>query len=67
MTKSQDPLIKRLQEKIAAITIGDPSLQKNWLGPVTTASALKNYERYSKELTENGARILSGGKRLVRR
>src|SRR6266566_2414414 len=63
--KVADPLIKRLQEKIAAITIGDPSLQKNWLGPVTTASALKNYERYSKELTENGARILSGGKRLA--
>src|SRR5437879_1639363 len=63
--KVADPLIKRLQAKIAAITIGDPSLQKNWLGPVTTASALKNYERYSKELTENGARILSGGKRLA--
>ena len=32
---------------------------------MTTASALKNYERYSKELTENGGRILSGGKRLA--
>src|SRR6188474_3378536 len=63
--KVADPLIKKLQEKIAAITIGDPSRKENWLGPVTTAGALKNYERYSKELTENGGRILSGGKRLA--
>jgi 1-pyrroline-5-carboxylate dehydrogenase len=63
--KVADPLIKKLQEKINAITIGDPSRKENWLGPVTTASALKNYERYSKELTENGGRILSGGKRLA--
>ncbi|MFL6552076.1 MAG: aldehyde dehydrogenase family protein, partial [Chthoniobacterales bacterium] len=63
--KVADPLIKKLQEKISAITIGDPSRKENWLGPVTTASALKNYERYSKELTKNGGRILSGGKRLA--
>jgi 1-pyrroline-5-carboxylate dehydrogenase len=60
-----DALIEKLQEKIAAITIGDPSRQENWLGPVTTASAQQNYERYSKQLTEKGARILSGGKRLT--
>src|SRR5438034_4749294 len=63
--KVADPLIKKLQEKIAAITIGDPSRKENWLGPVTTASALKNYQRYSKELNENGGRILSGGRRLT--
>src|SRR5881227_1534709 len=63
--KVADPLIKKLQEKIGAIIIGDPSRKENWLGPVTTASALKNYEHYSKELTENGGRILSGGKRLA--
>src|SRR2546430_6454986 len=55
--KVADPLIKKLQEKINAITIGDPSRKENWLGPVTTASALKNYERYSKELTENGGAV----------
>ena len=60
-----DALIEKLKEKIAAINIGDPTLQKNWLGPVTTGSALKNYERYGKQLSEKGARILSGGKRLT--
>src|SRR5437764_257164 len=63
--KVADPLIKKLQEKIAAITIGDPSRQENWLGPVTTAHALQNYERYSKQLNENGGRVLSGGQRLT--
>src|SRR5256714_2573101 len=61
--KVADPLIKKLQEKIAAIAIGDPSRKENWLGPVTTASALKNYERYSKELTENGGRNFFRGQR----
>src|SRR5256714_10941008 len=54
--KVADLLIKGLQEKIAAITIGDPSRQENWLGPVTTANALQNYQRYSKQLAENGGR-----------
>src|SRR5438477_2390304 len=60
--KVADPLIQKLQEKIAAITVGDPSQKENWLGPVTTASALKNYQRYSKELNENGGRGLRGGR-----
>src|SRR6201982_3870483 len=65
--KVADPLIKKLQEKINAITIGDPSRKENWLGPVTTASALKNYERYSKELTENGGGGLFRAKRAAAR
>jgi acyl-CoA reductase-like NAD-dependent aldehyde dehydrogenase len=63
--KVADALIEKLQEKIAAIAIGDPSRQENWLGPVTTENALKNYQRYSKQLTENGGRILCGGQRLT--
>ncbi|HET9418417.1 MAG TPA: aldehyde dehydrogenase family protein, partial [Chthoniobacterales bacterium] len=65
--KIADPLIDKLTEKIAGITIGDPTRQENWLGPVTTANALHKYERYSKQLAENGARILCGGRRLTER
>ena len=32
-----DELTAKLQEKIAALRIGDPSLQENWMGPVTTS------------------------------
>src|SRR5262249_35069857 len=60
-----DALIEKLREKIAALAIGDPSRRENWMGPVTTANALKNFERYSKRLSESGGRILCGGERLV--
>jgi 1-pyrroline-5-carboxylate dehydrogenase len=63
--KVADTLIEKLREKIAAIRIGDPTRQENWLGPVTTASALQKYERYIKQLAENGGRILCGGQRLI--
>ena len=59
-----DELCAKLQEKIAALRIGDPSLQENWMGPVTTASALRNYEQYIQRLAADGGRILAGGERL---
>ena len=58
-----DALIEKLQEKISALKTGDPSKQENWLGPVTTATALGNFQRYSQQLGEHGGRILSGGTR----
>lgn len=60
-----DALIEKLLEKITALAIGDPARQENWMGPVTTAKAFQNYQRYSKQLSENGGRILCGGKRLT--
>src|SRR6476660_1908615 len=41
-----DALIEKLQRTIAALTIGDPTRSENWMGPVTTANALQNYEHY---------------------
>jgi len=46
------------------LRIGDPCLQSNWLGPVTTARALENYQRYCRQLSEHGSQILIGGDRL---
>ena len=60
-----DALIEKLQRTIAALTIGDPTRSENWMGPVTTTNALQNYERYSKQLRENGGRVLCGGQRLT--
>jgi 1-pyrroline-5-carboxylate dehydrogenase len=39
-------------------------LLQNWMGPVTTANALSNYEQYAARLREEGGRILAGGARL---
>jgi acyl-CoA reductase-like NAD-dependent aldehyde dehydrogenase len=63
--KVADALIEKLQKKIADLRIGDPTRLENWLGPVTTANALQRYDRYIKQLTENGGRILCGGQRLT--
>ena len=60
-----DALIGKLLAKIQALRIGDPSRKENWLGPVTTANALKNYDRYSTLLDQHGGRVLTGARRLA--
>lgn len=59
-----DALIEKLQAKIQALHVGDPRLQENWLGPVATANAAGNYERYSSLLGQHGGRVLRGAQRL---
>lgn len=60
-----DALIEKLLAKIHALRIGDPSLKENWLGPVTTANALANYQRYSGLLAQRGGRVLAGARCLA--
>ncbi|HYL71175.1 MAG TPA: aldehyde dehydrogenase family protein [Candidatus Dormibacteraeota bacterium] len=59
-----DALIDKLLGQLEAIRIGDPTQREHWLGPVTTAGAYANYARYSAQLREGGARVLSGGEQL---
>ena len=59
-----DALIGKLLEKMQALRIGDPCLKENWLGPITTTDALRNFTRYTTALAEDGGRILAGGERL---
>jgi len=59
-----DTLIERLQKQIAALHIGDPALQGNWLGPVTTEDGYRDYARYAAELRESGSRVIAGGELL---
>jgi 1-pyrroline-5-carboxylate dehydrogenase len=60
-----DALIERLQGQIAALRVGDPTLKENWLGPVTTAEAYRDYARYAAELREGGSHVIAGGERLL--
>jgi 1-pyrroline-5-carboxylate dehydrogenase len=60
-----DKLTELLKEKIAALKVGDPTLLQNWMGPVTTANALQNFDKYASKLREEGGRILAGGERLT--
>jgi len=58
-----DELGNLLRERIAALKIGDPSRRENWMGPVTTAGAYANYQRYSERLRDGG-KVLAGATTL---
>jgi len=59
-----DELIERVSRQVAALRIGDPARQENWLGPVTTAQGYEDYTRYVTQLRADGGRVLAGGERL---
>ena len=58
-----DKLSGKLLEKIAALKVGDPSKKENWMGPVTTAGAYANFQRYCDQLRD-GAKVMAGGFKL---
>ncbi len=57
-------LIERVQEKIAAIRIGDARERENWLGPVVNTGAYDHYAQYIALLKAGGAKLVSGGSQL---
>ncbi len=57
-------LIERLERQVAALRIGDPLRQENWLGPVCTPEGYEDYARYVAQLSADAGRILVGGERL---
>jgi 1-pyrroline-5-carboxylate dehydrogenase len=59
-----DALIERLRKQMAAVKIGNPALQENWLGPVTTVEAYESYAHYVTQLHAGGAHVLAGGERM---
>jgi acyl-CoA reductase-like NAD-dependent aldehyde dehydrogenase len=59
-----DDLAGKLQSKIAALGIGDPTRVENWLGPVVSGRAQENYAGYVKQLRDGGSKILTGGQIL---
>ena len=58
-----DAFLEQLVAKTKAITIGDPTDRKNWLGPLVNAKALAKYEAAVAEARRDG-RILCGGEWL---
>jgi 1-pyrroline-5-carboxylate dehydrogenase len=55
-----DAFLEQLVAKTKAITIGDPTDRRNWLGPLVNAEALAKYEAAVAESRRDG-RILFGG------
>src|SRR5262245_18034290 len=58
-----DELIKLLVEKTEAITIGDPLLRENWLGPIVDQRAVDRHQQAVGEARRDG-RVFVGGERL---
>jgi 1-pyrroline-5-carboxylate dehydrogenase len=61
-----DDLVKLLVEKTEAITIGDPLLRENWLGPVVDQKAVDRHQAAVAEARRDG-RVFVGGERLTDR
>jgi 1-pyrroline-5-carboxylate dehydrogenase len=61
--KVYDAFVKKLVEKTKALTIGDPTLKENYMGPVIHERSLKTFEGAAAS-AKKGGKILVGGERL---
>jgi 1-pyrroline-5-carboxylate dehydrogenase len=59
-----DALLARILRQTAALGIGNPALQNNWLGPVATQAGYENYARYAEQLRSGGAHSFAAGEQL---
>jgi 1-pyrroline-5-carboxylate dehydrogenase len=58
-----DELVRLLVEKTEAITIGDPLVRANWLGPIIDQKAVDRHQAAVAEARRDG-RVFVGGERL---
>jgi 1-pyrroline-5-carboxylate dehydrogenase len=61
-----DELVRLLVEKTEAITIGDPLLRENWLGPIVDQKAVDRHQQAVSEARRDG-RVFVGGEHLTDR
>jgi aldehyde dehydrogenase (NAD+) len=59
-----DEVVQRLAERACAIQVGDPTHPKTTMGPVISAGQQKTVLDYIKIGEQEGARIVTGGKRV---
>jgi 1-pyrroline-5-carboxylate dehydrogenase len=60
-----DALIERLQAQTRALSVGDPTEQRHWMGPVNHAAARERFARSVQQLQAGGATLLAGGTLLT--
>jgi len=59
-----DALVERLVDRIGALSIGDPTERRHWMGPLNNPRAFANHHRFVQELRDGGATLLAGGRVL---
>lgn len=57
-----DEFLEKLKNRVAKMTVGDPSNVKNYMGPVVNEKALKSISEYI-EVGKKEGRLIAGGKR----
>ena len=60
----KEPLAGKLLDLIGKISVGDPTLRENWMGPVVNRKAYDDFASYVEELRRVGT-ILTGGRQLA--
>ena len=58
-------LLERIVAQVKALTVGDPTCRRNYMGPVISRRAAESFDEYCRRLRVDGARILVGGTRLA--
>jgi succinate-semialdehyde dehydrogenase/glutarate-semialdehyde dehydrogenase len=61
-----DEFTRRMVDKMAALTVGDPTDPDTDLGPLSSADAVKIIDQQVRDTVAAGARLLTGGKPLDR-
>jgi len=61
-----DELVRLLVEKTEAITMGDPVIRENWLGPVISEGAVEKHHAAVADARRDGT-VFAGGERLTDR
>jgi len=59
----KEKFVQKLVDLTNKISIGDPTLRENWLGPVANKSSYHDFANFCEELSQGGE-ILTGGKQL---
>ncbi|MFN8597369.1 MAG: aldehyde dehydrogenase family protein [Anaerolineae bacterium] len=59
----KDKFVQKLVDLTNKISIGDPTLRENWLGPVANKSSYHDFANFCEELSQGGE-ILTGGMQL---
>lgn len=59
-----DEVLNKVVEKARKITLGDPSVQENWMGPVIDDAAFKNILNYI-EIGKTEGRLVLGGEKAA--
>ena len=62
--KIHDEFVEKLKERAEAMKVGYQLLPESHLGPLVNAAQLETVERYVKLGKEEGANIITGGKRI---